>query len=204
LQATLHFTEEVDDPGAEWLGVQVDAANEWYESHVERYILAGRWPYVRVSLPGSRYVELEMAGGVEYQDRFWIGQVSGSRRVLMGYHSGHFSLPAFRANEVAGIAADTEYAASNLLWLSAAYLEAGADPTSLAESLVARVPGLLPGKEAAMSRAVLESLAVEGLSWTLDPERGWINNGKYSQRNPESRLSVLTLADFSYIRESFR
>jgi hypothetical protein len=62
--------------------------------------------------------------------------------------SGHFSLPAFRVDEVAGIAAETEYAASNLLWLSAAYLEEAA-PTSRAESLVARVPGLLRGKEAA-------------------------------------------------------
>ena len=204
MQLALRFTsEDVDDPAFEWLGVGPDAANEWYESRVHNHILAGRWPYVRMSLPESRYIELEMAGGVEYQDRVWIGQLSGSQRVLLGYHSGHFSLPALRVDEVSWIAKETEFGASNLLWLSTAYLEDGAGQLSLAESLVSHVPGLLRGKEAVMGEALLRNLAVDGLSWTPDPSLGWVNNWQYSQRNPTSRLSVLGPPDFAYIRQFF-
>jgi len=204
MQAALHcMSEGVDDPAAEWLGVRPDAANDWYESRVNSHILAGRWPYLRVSLPESRYIELEMAGGVEYQDRVWIGQLSGSQRVLMGYHSGHFSLPALRAAEVSWIARSTEFGASNLLWLSTAYLEDATELLSLAESLVSHVPGLLYGKEGAMSQALLSNLVVDGLSWTPDPGLGWVNNWSYSQRNPQSRLTVLKPRDFTYIRPFF-
>src|SRR5215475_7902659 len=70
LQVELHFaSHEVEDAGREWLGVEPDAARAWYESRIDRHLLAGRWPYIRAPLPGSRYVELELAGGVEYQDR---------------------------------------------------------------------------------------------------------------------------------------
>ena len=112
-------------------------------------------------------------------------------------------LPALRVSEVSWIAAQTGYAASNLLWLAAAYLEDGADLMSLTRNLVSRVPGLLPGQETAMSEALLAKLAVEGPSWTLDPGRGWVNDSDYSQRNPRSKLSALKPADFAYIREFF-
>src|SRR6185503_4860588 len=147
-----------DDPGLEWLGVQSDVANEWYEYSINSHLLVGRWPYIRVSLSRSRYIELEFAGGVEYQDRVWIGRESGTQKVLLGYHSGHFSLPALRREEVAWVAAETAFDASNLLWLSATCMDQWVDFQALTERLVSRVPGLLPGKRSAMSEANLKNL----------------------------------------------
>jgi hypothetical protein len=204
IQALLHFaSDEVDDPGQEWFGLSSDTANEWYQSNIDRHILAGRWPYLRVPLTNSRYIELEMAGGVEYQDRVWIGDHSSTQRVLMGYHSGHFSLPALRVSEVTWLAEQTGFSASNLLWFSTTYLEEGFNLKSLIEKLVSAVPGLSRNKVEIMSEIVLENLAVDGLSWTRDPNLGWVNNWPYSQRNPASLLSTLKPADFAYIQQFF-
>jgi hypothetical protein len=115
--------------------VHSDDANQWYEARINSHLLAGRWPYIRVSLPSSRYIELELAGGVEYQDRVWIGRESGTKKVLLGYHSGHFSLPALRREEVAWVAAETAFAASNLLWLSATYMDQWVDSQAFTERL---------------------------------------------------------------------
>jgi len=154
-------------------------------------------------LPDFRYLELEMARGVEYQDRVWIGHISGSDRELLGYHSGHFSLPALRTEEASWFATQTKFAPSGLLWLSAAYLEGEEYLLALAEECAWRVPGLRRGRKTAMAKALLKNVAVEGLSWTFDSTLGWVNNWRYSQRNPKSALSILKPDGFTYIREFF-
>lgn len=204
MQLSLHFSnEEVDDPGLEWLGVTAESADEWYATRIQSHIDRGTWPYVRVTLPSSRYIELEMAGGVEYQDRIWIGHLSGSYRVLLGYHSGHFSFPALRVSEVAWLAGLTDFSASNLLWLAGAYLEEGVYPIELASRLTSRVPGISAGMAPIMAEALLQNLAVEGLKWVPDQSLGWVNNWIYSQRNTASPLSILKPPDFAFIRQFF-
>jgi hypothetical protein len=204
MQLDLHcMSEEVEEPGLEWLGVNQQEAADWYETQIQAPINRGIWPYIRVLLPSFRYIELEMAGGIEYQDRIWIGNLDGDQRVLLGYHSGHFSLPALRLEEVSYLAELTHGEAANLLWLSAAYLENGADPLALATRLASGVPGLLKGKDAVMARALLQRIGVDGLTWVNDPARGWINNSAHSQRNPESHLCTLKQKDFEYIRQFF-
>jgi hypothetical protein len=37
----------------------------------------------------------------------------------------------------------------------------------------------------------------------VDPIRGWVNNGRYGQRNPNGAMSVLADGDFSFIRDFF-
>lgn len=200
----LHFTsEDVDDPGFEWLGVPPEASNEWYKTRIQQPILEGVWPYVRVELPSSRYIELEFAGGVQYQDRVWIGDGAGTRRVLLGYHSGHFSLPALRVEEVSWLARATDSAASNLLWLATAYVQEGVESLAFATRLASRLPGILPDNAGAAAAALIDNLTFERLKWVEDGKLGWINNSSYSQRNPKSKLSVLKQADFTYIREFF-
>jgi hypothetical protein len=89
------------------------------------------------------------------------------------------------------------------LWFSTTYLEEGFNLKSLIEKLVSAVPGLSRNKVEIMSEIVLENLAVDGLSWTRDPNLGWVNNWPYSQRNPASLLSTLKPADFAYIQQFF-
>jgi hypothetical protein len=204
IQLDTHFvSEEVDYPAVEWLGVQPEAMEKWYEKRIHSHVLAGTWPYVRVVLPSARYIELEMAGGVEYQDRFWIGDPSGQRRVLLGYHSGHFSLPALRAEEVRWLAEATRADVSNLLWLTATYLQQGADLLPLVTGLATQLPGILPGKAATVAQALHSNREIGDIRWVRDSESGWINNWAYSQRNPSSLLSRLGQEEFAYIRSFF-
>lgn len=203
-QADLHFvTDEVEEPSQQFFGLSTQTVNTWFKEHIDRHQEAERWPYIRVPLPGARYIEYEFAAGTEYQDRIWIGHLSGSERVLLGYHSGHFSLPALRLPEVIWLSEQSDHAASSLLWLTAAYLETGSYPLCLAEHLASHLPGLLPGQARPAARALLERLCVTDLRWRPDPLRGWINNWDYSQRNPTSALSILTAQDFAYIRDFF-
>lgn len=204
MQMSLHFmSEDIEDPALEFLGIGPDRANEWYESSISNLQSSGQWPYVRIPLPDARYIELEMAASIQYQDRVWIGHLSGSNRVLLGYHSGHFSLPALRHAEVAWLADQTPSSASPLLWLSAAYLETGTFPVALARELVSHIPGAAKSKISLMADTILEHITVSGLRWSPDPKLGWVNNWDYSQRNPTSPLSILSLPDFAYIRTFF-
>jgi hypothetical protein len=67
------------------------------------------------------FVEHEFSAGVEYQFRSWIGGPGDAAPVLMGYESGHFSLPAFRLEEIDALLCDPGLKSPSvvlLLWLS--------------------------------------------------------------------------------------
>jgi hypothetical protein len=204
MQLAFRFTsEQIEDPGLEFLGISAERVDDWYESSISALQSLGRWPYIRLSLPESRYIELEMAASIEFQDRFWIGHLSGSERVLLGYHSGHFSLPAFRLEEVHWLAAHFEASPAPLLWLSATYLDGGVLPVAFAENLVSRIPGASRAGIRPLAEALLQNITVSDLVWSRHPTLGWVNNWSYSQRNPESPLSILSQSNFSYIRGFF-
>lgn len=203
-QVAIHCRpQDIDEPGLDWFGIGAEAANAWYDDHVEAHLRRGVWPFIRVDLQDDRYIELEMAGGVEYQDRIWIGQGADHARTMLGYHSGHFSLPALRLAESAWLAEATSHAASGLLWLAATYVDPAARPIALAGRLAANVPGLRAEKRRAYVDALLDGLAVEGVTWTRHDTLGWINDSKYSQRNPRSRLGKLTENGFRRIQSFF-
>lgn len=54
-----------------------------------------------------------------------------------------------------------------------------------------------------MTKALAKANVGTDVLWEHDAQRGGINDGKYSQRNPQSRLSVLTADDFEYIQTFF-
>ena len=85
------------DPLVGW-GFSQEDETRAHQGLLERHWDAGVWPFVRLPING-RFVEIEFATGVEHQERIWLVDGTG-RRVLMGYHSGHFSLPSFRIAEV--------------------------------------------------------------------------------------------------------
>lgn len=198
--------------GTQWLGVPLQAENHWYRSRISRAHLNGISPYVRVALPGSRYIELEMSGSeleippgtVAGELCIWIGDHSGGRRVKLGEHSGHFLLPALRADEARWLAEVTRFEASNLLWLGATYIEEGDDLLPLATRLASGLPGLLPGKAGLIAGELVRRLQREDLKWVRDPQLGWVNNSTCSLRNPEfSYTDPLRNEDFAYIDQFF-
>jgi len=183
-------------------GLSKDQANKEYERLFERHWDAGVWPFVRLPAGESRYVEIEYAVDVEHQQRVWLGE--GNRRVLMGYDSGHFSFPAFRASEVLALAnLITAHPSAPILLLPGAYLSAG---ETLAPEQVTKWLSVVPGIKTefvAPIRASLLSHVVPEVQWRHDERLGWINNWAYSQRNPKSPMSILTDADFTFIRQFF-
>lgn len=203
-QVAIHCQpQDTDQPGLDWFGIDAETANAWYDAHVEMHQRVGAWPFIRVDLPRGRYIELEMACGAEYQDRIWIGHTPDGERTMLGYHSGHFSLPALRLAEAEWLANTTSHAASGLIWLAATYVDRTARQIALADRLASNVPGLRPESRRAYVNALLNGLRVDDLSWTRHDALGWINDSGYSQRNPHSRLSTLSPSGFRHIQLFF-
>ena len=113
--------DELPEPGLAW-GLSSEDVNDAYAELFQSYWDSGVWPYIRLALPGGRYIEVEYAAGVEFQTRVWVG-FDHAPRVLVGYDSGHFSFPTMRIQEVLEVALrmDACPAAPTLL-LAGAYL----------------------------------------------------------------------------------
>lgn len=135
-QLALHLSPDAfEDAGLEFMGVTAAAANAWYNTKLLQFFEAGIASYVRVELPRPRYIELEM---MVDQDRIWIGESSGLKKVLLGYHSGHFSLPALRPEELLWLAQVTDSQPSNIPWLTATHPQDEAQLRPLAAVLSSR------------------------------------------------------------------
>jgi hypothetical protein len=204
-----HVTcDEVEEPHEYFWGVSQEAVNDYYRRTFEDYFQSGRSPYLSLQLDDSRYLELESSASVEYQDRFWIGDRATGKRALLGYHSGHFSLPAFRTEEANALASALISRAAlkpaGLLPMTGCYRgEGDAWPSDLIKRLAAEVPGIRPGTTTALEAALSQRAFVPSIRWERDAISGWINNSPYSQRNPNSTMSVLTADDFRFIERFF-
>ena len=127
--------------------------------------------------------------------------------MLLGYYSGHFSTPAFRVEEIYRLAEHwrgTPFVHLPLLLATVTY--APVEDDALASFLRQTTSGL-PGIEGDATRELIEGMArmmlVPQIEWRRDPELGWSNNWLYSQRNPESSMSILGPADFEFIERFF-
>jgi hypothetical protein len=170
-----------------------------FESHWD----SGVWPYVRIGLPGGRYLEIEFAAGVEFQNRVWIG-IGNAPRVLLGYDSGHFSFPTMRIQEVLDLSLRMDtHPAVPLLLLPGAYLVEGEPfPSEAATQWLLRSPGFQDHYLAPLLHELARNMVSEQ-KWEFTEQRGWINNGRYSQRNPASGMSILGVDDYRLIRQFF-
>jgi hypothetical protein len=203
LQLWLHIgSEQLPDPSTAWGFSQEDATKEYARLFEQRW-KTGIWPFVRIPVSGSRYVEIEYAASVEYQTRVWIGEDDGPR-VLLGYDSGHFSFPSLRVEEVLALADRiTIHPSLPLLLLPGAYATArDALPADKVTLWLQEVPGIKTDLIALIVAQLLKKPNPK-LQWTCSPPLGWTNNGKYSQRNPESPMSILTRDDFGFIQDFF-
>jgi hypothetical protein len=200
-------SEDVEDPNETYFGISTDEINNYYRELIHSKFDAGVWPYIRLPLDEARYVELEFAASIEYQDRFWIGDSRVPHRVLLGYNSGHFSLPAFSFEEILwfhGVldSSPANRAATTLL-MTACYLQDPGRAGELTTELFSQLPGVKPGVAASMAKEFLEKLTVPELCWEQNSRLWWINNSIYSQRNPKSTMSLLDHEDFDFIEKFF-
>lgn len=202
IQMSLHLGAQMtEDPLLAWGFCQADEVQA-YERLFESHWHAGVWPYLRLPFGGAKFVEIEFAAGVEYQERLWLGDGNASR-ALMGYHSGHFSLPSFRIAEVLALGKSlTAHPCAGLLLLPGAYI--GADenlPRDIVSEWVKEVPGVRSEFIPKIVESFLSNVVPE-LQWRFDERLGWINNWTYSQRNPRGSMSVLGTEDFRFILQT--
>lgn len=180
-------------------------ADELFVRFFRRHWGDGAWPFVRLALDDSRYLEIEYAEveETEEQDRVWIGSGDG-RRVLLGFESPHFSFPTLRMAELLMIANRlNEHRSAPLLLLRGAYLTATDKPPKDAIRTWLQLVPAIPPESIPDILADLVKNVVPEVQWRKDPALGWINNGVYSQRNPKSKMSLLEKQDFQFIQWFF-
>jgi hypothetical protein len=200
IQMSLHAASDVlPDPLVAW-GFSQEDETRAYQRLLELHWDAGVWPFVRLPI-NNRFVEIEFAADVELQERIWLVDSAG-RRVLMGYHSGHFSLPSFRIAEVMKLQKSwIAHPSAALLLLPGAYICTDDTlPLDAVTEWVKKIPGIEAGYVPKLVESLLENRAPD-LQWKLDERLGWINNSSYSQRNPDGPMSVLGLDDFRFIHQ---
>lgn len=204
IQMSLHAASDVvPDPLDGWVFSQDDETRE-YQRLFERHWAVGIWPFISLPIDGGHFFEIEFSLGVEHQARTWLVDDNGSR-VLMGYHSGHFSLPAFRLTEVLALdkSIRAHPSASLLLFFSAYICADETLPIEVVTHWVKQVPGVEAQFIPRLAESLVANLVVPDLRWKFDERLGWTNNWKYSQRNPDSPMSVLNSNDFKSIRQFF-
>jgi hypothetical protein len=200
--------ETLVDDGESLVGeiftVEKDELDGYYERHITAHHDAGRWPYLRVPLSRGRALEVEHADLPDFQVRYWIHDAGGAR-VLLGYESGHFSLPGVRLDELVAVVRDQPDRAARtglLLMLPCLYLYGGESIAVLAD-VIATLPGLRPGGADRLVATFDENCGSGHGTWARDPALGWIHRGRYSQRDPGSALSILGPEDHAAIASFF-
>jgi hypothetical protein len=179
--------------------------DELFVRFFKRHWDDGAWPFIRLPLDDSRYLEVEYAEveEMEAQDRVWIGSADG-RRALLGFESPHFSFPTLRIAELLMIAnLLNEHRSAPLLLLRGAYLTAADKPPKDAIRTWLQLVPAIPPESIPDILADLVKNVVPDVQWRNDPKLGWINNGIYSQRNPKSEMSLLEKQDFQFIQWFF-
>ena len=201
-------SELIERPYEEFLGLSQDEVNGYYTQILSPHIDLPTWPIFPLQVDSVRYVEIEYAGGAEYQDRVWIGSRASGQRALLGYNSGHFSLPGLRPSELIWLLDRLEqitaYPASGLLLVPMCYLpQPEVLLTEKLATLCARIPGANSRLAGTMAANLVERQVVPDAKWERRPHFGWCSNWQYSQRNPESPMSVLAEAEFGFIDRFF-
>jgi hypothetical protein len=200
IQMSLHAASDIfPDPLVAW-GFSQEDETRAYQRLLEVHWDAGVWPFILLPV-NDRFVEIEFATGVEHQERVWLEDGTG-QRVLMGYHSGHFSLPSFRIGEITKLGRSLRaHPSAALLLLPGAYICTDDTlPRDIVAEWVRQVPGIKPDFVPKLVESLLAN-RVPDLRWKLDERFGWINNWKYSQRNPGSPMSILGFDDFRFIHQ---
>jgi hypothetical protein len=200
-----HFHETlVDDDGGylheRCFGMDTTSINDYYLGTIARLQDMGVWPFVTCELKSLGIVlEIEYAAGIEPQTRYWV-TIDGVRS-LLGYESGHFSLPGIMGCELRFLvdSASTSLERRLLCMFLPCCHAPGPDAIDqylpLFDDLL--VPGMDPRK--ALQKCLQARLVDPGIQWKLDKGLGLITNGKFSQRNPESMLCVLEKGGYSSI-----
>jgi hypothetical protein len=192
-----------------FFGLSNEEVNQFYVANFSRDDPHAPWLSIKLPLPDGFSLSVEFAETYS-EDRYTLSHADWNSSVLLGYHSGHFALPALRWNEVAAIgrcAALTSLDENHrrvalLLFFPGVYLT---DMDTIAEvrsTLIAAWETLGLVKQTHIQEMVdqiIDGKVIDDLRWWRDPDLGWINDGRYSLRNPRTRMCEFDKAKFERI-----
>ena len=204
----LHDEDHDDDELATNLfGIPSEEIDKFYIDRFTSDHQPQPWPYFTVPIDNTRFVEVEYAQGAEPQVRFKLGDNSGP--ILTGYNSGHFSLPALRWAEVQQLSNACQNARRRceclLLLIPGIYINSqeARSVTQELESCFAQFQFFKPECRQQLARNIVTNLSDDICEWKFDERLGWLCNGQYAQRNPNSLLSQLREEDYQRIKSFF-
>jgi hypothetical protein len=188
--------QEPDELIPHFFGHAATQTDEFFQ----RYLIKQKaFPRFTKRLPNQSSVEVSYMEGAEFQVRYGICS-SAEQPILLGYQSGHFSLPAFRWEEIKQIyqshlaIAGSRSAAECLLLLFPSIYVCAEDSHDEIHHVVANAwqeLGIISTDVDGLTRNIVTSLTVGSHRWTQHPIYGWISNNSNCQRNPDSKLSAL-------------
>lgn len=188
-----------------FFGVDPDAVFEFSENELVKPDGTFELLPVEVSDEASVAVEFVDCGDDGNELRYYITLSAWDDWELVGYDSPHFALPAFRWPELCAMGQRS--ATAFLLVLPSVWLE----PDDQNEATIERIENewrLLGIVEASATRQlaqqIVDNLSDRDVHWFEDARHGWINDGRYSFRNPETRMTEYSETRFQRIREFFR
>ena len=194
-------------------GVPPDAVDRFYSQYLVHPADDDQPP--QISLPLFDGFELQVDSvncDDEYHElRYFLHRHSWEQPELLGYASGHFALPAFRWTEIDSLSralhrvlADEVVASSALLLLfPSVWITPSDDPAYLSQRLAQAWSALDFLQIRDLDSLIRFSIAhpAEDLAWWNDPRLGWINNGMYSFRNPETLMCKFSERRFQRVSE---
>jgi hypothetical protein len=187
-------TEEADtgDFIEPFFGVSNKAVNDYFLREFAQRGPEEMWPYLEVPVRGGYTVQVEYAGTAS-ETRFYVNHVGWPEPVCLGYESGHFALPAFRWCEVAAIGragTGIDAARALLLVFPTVWLRAEDERNRVQSALVEAWGELGVAKCEQFQEMIGQNMEhrTAEIRWWEDPQLGWINDGRYSFRNPKTLM----------------
>jgi hypothetical protein len=203
-----HFYQLLDSPDRPArsllepvFGVGYEAMHSFIEDELERAEDAEDLVELEVSEHAAVAVSYVDCGDSGSEQRFYVTLGDWDEWELAGYDSPHFALPAFRWEEL--VALDRVHPAVMLLLLPAASIpDTGVDLEPLREAWK-RHPLIRAADPMDLTEHVAHKLRQRRVQWWKDDELGWINDGRYSLRNPGTRMSGFSKGRFERMSAFF-
>jgi hypothetical protein len=189
-------------------GVSNQAVNEYFLDDFDGTGSREIRQYVEVPIHNGFSVQVEYAGEPDSEIRLYLNHNNWPHPECVGFDSGHFALPAFRWCEVKSLydaAKGLDAARALLLMFPGVYVTEEDKKEQVQSTLVdswaqLHVADIKRLEET--SKQIIDYRLVQ-VRWWQDPQFGWITDGQYSFRNPNTLMTKFAHDRFARVREFF-
>lgn len=190
------------------LGISTNAIEDFWRRELTSEV---EWPSFHIPLCSGFSFQVEYENWPEdYVITYRVLNLDRSIDICVGNTCGHDFLPAFRWEEleclshVASINSIRPFSRGEvmLLVLPSVWITKGQDLTDIKQKLRLALDELQLGPHAQTSRMADELVknSLQDVHWKRNERLGWVNDGRYSRRNPD-RLQSLNEQEFANLKE---